>query len=242
MSVENTPPELNTIQEMLKEGRNEEARPLLKEYLEAHPDDPLASRLLGNTYAYTGFLGKAKSIWKAALKKHPENADLLYNFALANYLQGNLRPAWKYWKKTLDTSPQDSEVYFNLGQIARDQGKLRLAIKLWVKALEIDYDNVETMNNIGVAFDGLGMHGRAAVWYKKAVIEDPEYALAYFNLANAEFLKGRYRAALGHAEKAAQLDPATHLHQVEALVKKINAEMFEDGLIQSDESYPTDPA
>jgi len=216
------PKDLTEIQEMLKEGKYDVARPLLKEYLKAYPKDPLAIRFLGNTYAYTGFLGKAKQIWRDGLKKVPDNVDLIYNLGLAYYLQGNLTAAKIQWKKASKMSPKDAEIIFNLGQIARDEGRLRAAISLWRKALEIDFDNVETMNNIGVAFATLRMFGKASLWYKKALIEEPDYAVAHFNLATAKFETGQLDEARSHAEKAAQLDPSTHLETSNNLIKRIS--------------------
>lgn len=213
--------DLDRIQKIMENGNYEEARPLIKKYLEEKPNDPLAIRLHGNTYAYTGFLGKAKKIWHDGLKLFPENIDLLYNYALAHYLQGNLYLARKYWKKALKLAPQDAEIYFNLGQVARDEGRLKKAISYWIKAHKINANNVELMNNIGVAYASLHMYGKAAIWYKRAVKIDKNYALAHFNLANALFEKGDFAGAREHAELAAKLDPASHMETVAMLVRKI---------------------
>ena len=110
-----TAADLNPIQDLMKDGKYDEARPLLQEYLKHKPDDPLALRLYGNTYAYTGFLGKAKKIWKEAIRKFPDNIDLLYNYALAFYLQGDLETAYRYWKRALGLNKKDSEILFSLG-------------------------------------------------------------------------------------------------------------------------------
>lgn len=217
--------DLDKIQKIMENGNYEEARPLIKKYLETRPNDPVAIRLHGNTYAYTGFLGKAKKIWHDGLKLFPENIDLLYNYALAHYLQGNLYLARKFWNKALKLSPEDSEIYFNLGQVARDEGRLKKAISYWIKALKFKKDNVELMNNIGVAYAGLSMYGKAAIWYKRAVKHDKNYALAHFNLANALFEKGELAPAKEHAEIAARLDPASHMEPVAILVRKINEKL-----------------
>lgn len=218
---DHTVTDLGKIQKIMENGNYEEARPLIKHYLEKNPNDPLAIRLHGNTYAYTGFLGKAKKIWRDGLKLFPENVDLLYNYALAHYLQGNLYYAKKFWKRSLKLAPQDPEIYFNLGQIARDEGLLKRAISYWIKAHSLNKENVELMNNIGVAYASLHMYGKAALWYKRAVKSDKNYALAHFNLANALFEKGQLEPAKQHAEIAAKLDPASHMEPVSLLVKKI---------------------
>jgi tetratricopeptide (TPR) repeat protein len=214
--------DLDKIQEIMANGNYEEARPLIEQYLESKPNDPVAIRLHGNTYAYTGFLGKAKKIWRRGLRLFPDNVDLLYNYALAHYLQNNLYYARKFWKKALKHSPEDSEIYFNLGQVARDEGRLKKAISYWIKALKFDKNNVELMNNIGVAYADLEMYGKATIWYKRAVKRDKNYALAHFNLATALFERGEFETARKHADFAAKLDPASHMEAVTELLHKID--------------------
>ncbi|HNV71997.1 MAG TPA: tetratricopeptide repeat protein, partial [Candidatus Ozemobacteraceae bacterium] len=60
-----------------------------------------------------------------------------------------------------------------------------------------------------------------ALWYKKAIETDPDYDLAHLNLAVSLIELGELETARIHAEKAAQLDPGTHLAQVDELMKKI---------------------
>lgn len=214
--------ELQKAQDLMSEGKYEEARPILKELRHSNPDDPIVVRYLGNTYAYTGFLGKARKIWREGIKKFPQNVDLLYNLGLADYFQGNFARAKKFWLKAWKLSPDDGEILFNLGQAYRDEGKIRKAIKFWKMALKANPDNVETMNNIGVGFGAEKMYGAAATWFKKAVEKDANYALGHFNLANALMERGEFETAEKHAEKAAELDPATHMKSAGELLKSID--------------------
>lgn len=211
--------EFEKIQELCSKAQYKEAQPLLKDYLSINTDDPVAYKLYGNTFAYTGYLNKARLIWRGALKKFPENTDLLYNLALSGVLSG--RPAKIYLKKLLTLNPKDAEALAMLAQIAKENGDFKLAIKYWKKALEIQIDNVELMNNIGVSYAILGSFGKAVVWYKKALEIDENYALAYFNLATSLYEIGEYQESLKNAEKAMELDPSTHAPQATVLIKKI---------------------
>lgn len=218
--------DLERIQKIMDNGNYKEARPLIEEYLKESPNDPVAIRLYGNTYAYSGFIGKAKKIWRSGLKKFPENVDLLYNYALANYLQGNLYYAKKYWLRARKYAPEDPEIYFNLGQVARDEGYLKKAIKLWRKAVSID-DNVETMNNIGMAYYTLQMFGKASTWYRKALSKDNNYALAHLNLAISLAELGEFDDAILHAETAAELDPSSHMNKATELIREAKEALAE---------------
>lgn len=213
---------LDAVKALLDGGKYEEAQLQLKEYLKKDPNNPVAIRYYGNTFAYTGFLNKARHVWLSGLKKFSSDVDLLYNYAFANYLLGNLYSAKRFWKKALRLSPKDSEIYFNLGQIARDEGRLKKAVSYWKQSFKLKSDNVEVMNNIGVAYASLQLFGKAAVWYRRAIEADKNYALAHFNLATALYETKDYKNARAHAETAAKLDPETHMEAVSVLIKRLD--------------------
>lgn len=207
------------IQELFSKAQYKEVKPLLKNYLSTHTDNPIAYKLYGNMFAYTGYLNKARLVWRGALKKFPDNTDLLYNLALSGALSG--KPAKIYLKKLLKLNPKDSEAISLFAQIAKDNGNYKLAIKYWKKAVKLQPNNVELMNNIGLSYSILGSFGKASLWYKKALAIDENYALAYFNLANALYEIGEYAEAQKNAEKSMELDPTTHANQAMSLINKI---------------------
>ncbi|MBQ3643501.1 MAG: tetratricopeptide repeat protein [Candidatus Riflebacteria bacterium] len=211
--------ELDKIQELFSKAKYDEVQPLLKDYLSKYPENPLVYKLYGNVLAYTGYLNKARLVWKYALKKFPENTDILYNLALSGIVSG--KPCKVYLKKLLDIKPDDMDAISMLAQIAKDNGNYKLSIKYWKQALELQPDNVEIMNNIGVSYAILSRYGQAAVWYKKALEIDDSYALAYFNLSNALYEIGEYQEALQNAEKSMELDPTTHAPQALSLIRQI---------------------
>ena len=207
------------IQELFSKAEYDIVKPLLKKYLSLHTDNPTAYKLYGNTFAYTGYLNKARLVWRGALKKFPENTDFLYNLALSGVLSG--KPAKIYLKKLLKINPKDADAISLLAQIAKDNGNYKLAIKYWNTALSITPDNVEYMNNIGLSYAILESFGKASLWYKKALAIDENYALAYYNLSCAQFEIGEYEEAKKNAEKSMELDPTTHANQAMELINKI---------------------
>ncbi len=211
------------IQEMFSKAQYDIVKPLLKNYLSNHTDNPVAYKLYGNTFAYTGYINKARLVWRGALKKFPDNTDFLYNLALSGVLSG--KPAKIYLKKLLKINPKDAEAISLLAQIAKDNGNYKTAIKYWTRALEITPNNVEYMNNIGLSYAILESFGKASVWYKKALAIDENYALAYFNLSCALYEIGEFEEALKNAEKSMELDPTTHSNQAMALINKIKQKL-----------------
>ncbi len=221
--MKNSKEEFEKIQELYSKAEYKEVQPLLKSYLSINIDNPIAYKLYGNVFAYTGYLNKARLVWKGALKKFPENTDLLYNLALSGVLSG--KPAKPYLKRLLDINPEDADALSMLAQIAKDDGKYKLAIKYWKQTIKIQPNNVELMNNIGVSYAILNSFGKAIVWYKKAIAIDENYALAYYNLATALYEIGEYKESLSNAEKAMELDPTTHAPQATILINKLKQKL-----------------
>lgn len=215
--------ELANIQELFSQGKYSDVQPLLKDYLSKYQDNQLAYKLYGNVLAYNGYLNKARLVWRYALKKFPENTDILYNLALSGVISG--KRSKYYLKKLLDITPDDTEAISMLAQLAKDEGNYKLAIKYWKQSLEIQPDKVEIMNNIGVSYAILTNYGQASVWYKKALEIDKDYALAHFNLASALYEIGELKESMEHAEKAMELDPTTHAPQALSLIRQIKKKL-----------------
>ena len=215
--------EFKNIQDLFSQAKYSEVQPLLKDYLSKNSDNQLAYKLYGNVLAYNGYLNKARLVWKYALKKFPENTDILYNLALSGVVSGKRSKV--YLKRLLDVNPNDTEAISMLAQIAKDEGNYKLAIRYWKQCLELQPDKVEIMNNIGVSYAILTNYGQACVWYKKALEIDPNYALAHFNLATSLYEIGELKESLENAEKAMELDPTTHAPQALSLIKQIHKKL-----------------
>ena len=72
-------------------------------------------------------LDEASAAIAEALVEHPDNADLLYNLACIQRLQGNLVKANNTAERALKINPTDDAIRLLLVEIALDTGKIELA-------------------------------------------------------------------------------------------------------------------
>lgn len=114
-------------------------------------------------------------------------------------------------------SPQEtggSKALFNEGVELLQQGKFDDAIRKYQKGLEKDPDNHEGYNLLGMAyrfkFNQLGAEkykDKEIEAFKKAIELEPDYWVAYKNLAASLFYQGRKKEAVPYLKKALELQP-----------------------------------
>lgn len=66
-----------------------------------------AQRLLGNALASLGHDAEAIQLWEATLRENPDDADVRYNLAQAQYSQGLFSTALVNWQRVVEQEPAD---------------------------------------------------------------------------------------------------------------------------------------
>lgn len=103
------------------------------------PDD---ANLLNN-YAYflaitKGDLNLALKCADKAIKKMPENPNILDTYGWIQYLLGNNKEAEKYIRAALKLLPNAKEAYIHLSYVLLAKGDVKASIIQWIKAMTID--------------------------------------------------------------------------------------------------------
>lgn len=135
------------------------------------------------------------------------------------------RSAWEeYWRKARERyesgegeEPQDrikkerAALENDRGYLHLGRGEFRRAELFFLKAVSLDPKNPMYWNNLGKCYAEQGRLRDAVDRFRRALEEDPAYALAHRNLADA-FAQLSFRGenrlyeALGHVEKALAMD------------------------------------
>ena len=142
-------------------GRYREAEQIWREFLEIEPNNALAHNNLGNALADQGKLPEAIEAYRRALALDPNNAYAHNNLSYALYLQGKL--------------PEAIDAYRTALALPDRRGTPASAHTL-------------AHNNLGLALQQQGDLPGAIAEYKKAIRLDPNFAIAYSNLQEAERL------------------------------------------------------
>ncbi|MBD2569993.1 caspase, EACC1-associated type [Anabaena lutea] len=110
------------------------------------------------------------------------------------------------YNKSIELNSKQALSYFRRGLAYKAQGKYDLAISDYSKSIELKYEPLNVLYaSRGSAYNGLGNYDKAIEDYNQAISIAPEYALAYYNLANSYSKKGNKQAAIENFKKAATL-------------------------------------
>ncbi|MEN9225783.1 MAG: tetratricopeptide repeat protein [Thermostichus sp. HHBFW_bins_43] len=102
-------------------------------------------------------------------------------------------------------SPQE---HYELGSVYLQKRLYDQAIAQMKKALDVAGEDIPPVcNALGFAYFSQGQYDLAIRYYKDAVAADPEYVIAWNNLAHAYEKKNLYGPSLEAYETALKLDP-----------------------------------
>lgn len=158
-------------------------------------------------------LDASVSAYHTAYMLTPEEMEIYINLGSAYYDKGDYDNALAVYRRALDLNPKNSKIHCNLGYLHWGKGDIEDAIKEY--ELSILYDNNYDIayNNLGVIYlDDLGLVKKASELFNSAIKCNPNYALAYYNLA-------RSTAIMGDKIEAAKL------YQVASEINKVTNEM-----------------
>ncbi|MGB8933174.1 MAG: tetratricopeptide repeat protein [Anaeromyxobacteraceae bacterium] len=83
------------------------------------------------------------------------------------------------------------------------EGSFEAARRRFLEAIEIDEGIPEAYNGVGVTWRMRNDLARALEWYKKALVVDPDFGDAYYNMACVYSLQGQKELALRYLQIAA---------------------------------------
>ena len=129
---------------------------------------------------------KLELVCKRLLPLHPHSSPILNMLAISCRHLGNQATAEDFHKRAIEADPIQPELFLNYGNSLRLFKKLRKAESIFMEALRLSPKNSRILNSLGCLCDDLGKHREAAIYFKKAVAENPDYAEAISNLGSAK--------------------------------------------------------
>lgn len=136
-----------------KLSRLDEMELILRQVMDAKPDDPQAYNALGYSFADRNLrLPEAKVLIQKALKLAPEDPFIADSLGWVEYKLGNLAEAQRVLEAAYKTKP-DAEIAAHLGEVLWKQGLKDRATAIWKEGVKINKSNdtlVETLKRFGV--------------------------------------------------------------------------------------------
>eukprot|EP00667_Euglena_gracilis_P002913 EG_transcript_2919 len=169
---------------------------LCRQELATAPADPPKRRRLavllsdvGTQLKLTKRLAEAETSYMEALTFDEKYQDAYYNLGVLFGEQGQVDKATQCYAKALECCPLYADAHCNLGVIRKEQGRLEEARQHYLAAL-ITKPNFELVKmNLAIVLTDLGSKAKvegnlalASEFYNEALLHQPFYADAYFNL------------------------------------------------------------
>lgn len=146
---------------------------------------------------------------REALKRAPDDPDLLFKLGNALYDQGRRTEAKDTFLKLLDKNPTYVKALVNLGVVLNEDGQSEEALKYFDKAEGMSPNDVTVLCNKGQALYALRRYQEAIDYYKKAEGVEPKNALPRYLMGVAFADAGIYREAIREWREVVALDPTS---------------------------------
>ena len=111
----------------------------------------------------------------------PENSQLYYERALANYEYGDLASALKDFDKTIELEPDFASAFHDRGICRLELDMLDKALEDFNKAIELDSNYFEAYFNRALIYDAQNKKKEALADLSTAISINPEFGDAYYN-------------------------------------------------------------
>lgn len=129
--------------------------------------------------------------YQSATLLNPEDVDIYISLGSAFFDKGDLNNALAAYRAALEIDPNNAKVHCNMGYLLWGKGALQESIASYETAIKLDPYYDIAYNNLGVIYlDDIGNLEKAMQLFKKSAEINPNYALAYYNMARAESIKG----------------------------------------------------
>lgn len=156
------------------ESKPTESKPYSKEAIQFFND--------GVELHKTGYLNKAITAYKAAIKADDRIEQAWSNLALLYTAQKNWTKALEAFDKALELKPKSTTSLNGLGTVLFAMKKNKEAMEKWQKVIEIDPNFASAYYNMGYAMEMEDKRPEALKAYLKALDISPEMSDAYYRM------------------------------------------------------------
>ena len=168
---------------------------------------------LGLAYLKQGLRARAKRKLLTALKQAPNSPEVNASMAWFMEQSGELENAQRFYQKAMAAAPRKGAQLNNYGAFLCRRGQYKQADTYFLKAIrDVGYEHTAgSYENAGLCAAAIPEYSKAAVYFKKALEQDPSRKQSLYEWVNIEVKLGHQDKAcsiLQEHESLAQSDPA----------------------------------
>jgi protein O-GlcNAc transferase len=194
--------------ELIEEGKYEEAKSLLEEGLSKYPESWELLNSMGLVFQRTDDHYVALKYFESALAiVDNNNAEMLYNKALALNCLGYHEEALKVLTELLEKVPDDPGYLIEMGYCNLERKEPWAAIYYYRSAKEMGYEADSVYGGLYCSYAEAGLYHEAYMTAREGVEKFPDTVGLYENLAEAARDLGSLEEANEVIQKGLTLDP-----------------------------------
>ena len=175
---------LQDAQKLQADGKNDEARQLVKKVLREDPDDINALNLMGSICMAQDLHSDAEAFLRKAVGLAPDFANAWCVLSASLKEQGNFEEATEALEKALSLEPRNADWLSNLGNLLTSWGKEDRALVAFDKALAINPEHAGVLHSKGHVLKTMGDQDAAIRAYRASAKVRPDFGQIYWSLAN----------------------------------------------------------
>lgn len=194
------------LQELLKEGTNEDALALFQELPPEYEDDLDMQLIYASLLVSADKLEEAAKVTDNLLASHPENSDVMMLSVMLAKASGDSAKKNAKLKELLKNDPNNSDANVALADDQMLRRNYKLAGQYYSKGLENDPNHLDALSGYGQASYYIGDDRASRAAFKKIIELDPENSIAYSFLGKLDAADENYYSATKNIEKALAID------------------------------------
>jgi len=189
------------------QGRYDDVVLTMRKWEKYYPQDPEPNQRIAGVYLFEQKPDMAFKEYDLAVKKRPNNAEILTSYADA--LLGNHQPdkAVDLYNKAIALKPKDVKLRLNLASCLQSQNKFDDAITTLKKVIELDPKSEDAYTMLAMVYQSQQKNDLAIEQYKKILEFNPKSVSALQRLAYAYETQKNYQAELDTYRKLVEIDP-----------------------------------
>ena len=199
--------ELSHAQELLQDGRGDEAIPIVTRIISQDPEVVTAYFILGNIYHGQGRYAEAIAQLKIALAKKPDDVDSIINIAQCYTMMNQPGQAESFILDQVRRGIEDSSLYFNLGKLYVREGKPDQAIPAFKKCLALNPQSASANSALARVYFMKDDLAQTESYAREAIRLDPKLIGAHFALAQVLHKSGRLDEAEEEYKREIEVSP-----------------------------------
>jgi tetratricopeptide (TPR) repeat protein len=148
-------------------------------------------------------------IFQTALQSKPKSAKLWFGLGMSDYFASNITNGEQALRKAISLAPDYAVAYIVLGDLLRQTGRLHEAALTFKRAIHLQPDSFVPYYYFGVVSSALGAGtlNPAISALRKAVLLNPNFADARYELGKSLAEQGKTSQAITELRKSLVLDP-----------------------------------